>query len=678
MCPSTDVPERRSPVLWHPTPEYVRRSRLSRFMRRHGIADYATLYRRSIEDVEWFWNAALEEMGIEWARPYDRVLDLSRGIRWPQWFVGGRLNLAHNCVDKHCAGPEADRVALRWEGEDGARRLFTFRELHAEVCRSAAVLRHVGVRRGDRVAIFLPMLPETVLIALACSKLGAIYTPIFSGFGAEAVATRVVDCEATVLVTADGFTRRGGLVAMKPVADEAVARCPTVEHLLVVRRAGNPVSWQAGRDVWWHELMPGAAEGPATEVMDAQEPFMILYTSGTTGRPKGTVHVHGGFPIKAAHDLAFHFDLQSEDTLFWLTDMGWMMGPWEIMGALALGATCLLFEGVPDWPHPGRLWELVERHRVTVLGLAPTAVRALMRHGEAPVHRHDLSSLRVLGSTGEPWTPEAYRWYFEHVGRSRCPIINYSGGTEVSGGIVGGTVLHPCKPCAFTGPCLGMAAEIFDADGHPVRGEVGELVVTKPWPGMTQGFWRDPQRYLDTYWSRWPQVWMHGDWASTDSDGYWYILGRSDDTIKVAGKRLGPAEVEAILTAHPAVSEAAAIGVPHSVKGETLVCFVVLRHGWSPSEALCNELTSLVSDRLGKALRPAAVHAVPDLPKTRNAKILRRVIRRAFLGEDPGDLSSLENPQAVAAIKEIRFPVGTEHRGIEDGSSRRRATGRGS
>ncbi|MGH7166873.1 MAG: AMP-binding protein, partial [Nitrospiraceae bacterium] len=478
-------------------------------------------------------------------------------------------------------------------------------------------------------------------------------------------ATRVQDCEARLLVTADGFFRRGGLVKMKSIADEAVARCPTVEHLLVVRRAGCPVSWQAGRqaggtigrDVWWHELAAGAADEPTTEVMEADAPFMIIYTSGTTGRPKGTVHVHSGFPIKAAQDLAFHFDLQPEDTLFWFTDMGWMMGPWEIMGALTLGATCLLYEGVPDWPHAGRLWELVARHRVTILGLSPTVIRALMRHGEAPVRQYDLSSLRVLGSTGEPWTPDAYLWYFQQVGQGRCPIINYSGGTEVSGGIVGGTVLQPCKPCAFTGPCLGMAAEILDAEGRPVRGTVGELVVTKPWPGMTQGFWRDPQRYLETYWSRWPQVWVHGDWAATDEDGFWYILGRSDDTIKVAGKRLGPAEVEAILTGHPAVSEAAAIGVPHPVKGEALVCFVVLRPGWTASEALAGELANRVVEQLGKPLRPAAVHAVPELPKTRNAKILRRVIRAVFLGQDPGDLSSLENSQAVSAIQQLRSAV---------------------
>ncbi|MGH7254460.1 MAG: AMP-binding protein, partial [Nitrospirales bacterium] len=641
MSPSTNGPEPGSPVLWRPTAEYVGRSRLSRFMQRHRIPDYPTLCERSTADPEWFWPAALEEIGVEWARPYTRVLDPANGNPWPRWFVDGRLNLVHNCVDKYRTGPRAEHLAIRWEAEDGAQRSLTYRQLHTEVCRAATLLRQWGVGRGDRVAVFLPMIPEVAIITLACSKVGAIYTPIFSGFGAEAVATRVRDCEARLLVTADGFFRRGGLVTMKQVADEAATQCPTVEHLLVVRRAGCPVSWQVGRDVWWDAAASTTAEEPPTEEMGADEPFMIIYTSGTTGRPKGTVHAHSGFPIKAAHDLAFHFDLQPADTLFWLTDMGWMMGPWEIMGTLTLGATCLLYEGVPDWPHPGRLWELMERHRVTLMGLAPTAVRALMRHGDALVRQHDLRTLRVLGSTGEPWTPEAYHWYFQHVGQGRCPIINYSGGTEVSGGIVGGTVIHPCKPCAFIGPCLGIAAEIFDTEGRPVRGQVGELVVTKPWPGMTQGFWRDPQRYLETYWSRWPQVWVHGDWAATDAEGFWYILGRSDDTIKVAGKRLGPAEVEAVLTGHPAVSEAAAIGAPDPVKGEALVCFVVLRPGWSPGEALSGELASRVAEHLGKPLRPAAVHAVPELPKTRNAKILRRVIRAAFLGLDPGDLSSL-------------------------------------
>jgi len=639
-------------IVWRPTPEVTERSRLYRFMQAHGIPSYDDLYRRSVEDIAWFWNAALAEMRIEWYEPYTQVLDTSRGIAWPRWFCEGRLNLVHNCVDKHRSSTLAGKVAVRWEGENGEVRTLTYRELYAEVCRAGWALRQLGVGRGDRVAIYLPMLPETVVAVLACAKIGAIFTPVFSGFGSDALAARVQDCEAKVIVTADGFFRRGQRVRMLRVADEAARSCPTVQHLLVVRRTGEVEGWCEGRDVWWHEVTSVAPEELPTEVMDSEDPFMIIYTSGTTGRPKGTVHVHAGFPIKAAQDMAFHFDVQEPDVMFWLTDMGWMMGPWLVFGTLALGAGMVLYEGAIDHPHPGRLWELVDRHRVTILGVAPTAVRALMRYGNTPLQGADLGSLRVLGSTGEPWNPEPYLWYFHQVGRSRCPIINYSGGTEISGGIVAGTVIHPCRPCAFTGPCLGIAADIYDAEGRPCRpGEVGELVVTKPWPGITRGFWRDPQRYLETYWSRWPDVWVHGDWAVRDEDGFWYILGRSDDTIKVAGKRIGPAEIESALTGHPAVAEAAAIGVPHELKGEVVVCFVVLRPDHTPTAELRQELRALVGERLGRALLPEEIRFVSDLPKTRNAKIMRRVIRAAYLGQDPGDLSSLENPQAVEEIR---------------------------
>lgn len=643
------------PVVWRPSPEVVQRSRVFRFMRRHGLASYDELYRRSVEDLDWFWRAALEEMDVRWYRPYHRVYDDGRGIEWTEWFCGGELNLVHNAVEKYRGTPAASRVALRWEGEDGARRELTYAELDAEVARAAGALRRLGVGRGDRVALYLPMVPEVAVALLACAKVGAVVTPVFSGFAPEAVAIRVRDCEAKVVVTADGFYRRGQVVPMWRHADEAARQCPSVEHLLVVRRVGSTDGWQPGRDVWWDEAASGQPPEAPTEPMGSMDPFMIIYTSGTTGRPKGTVHVHAGFPLKASCDMAFHFDVQPDDVVFWLTDMGWMMGPWLVLGALSLGACAVLYEGVPDHPHPGRLWELVDRHGVTVLGIAPTAVRALMRHGEEWPARYRMQTLRVLGSTGEPWNPDPYLWYFRHVGRERCPIVNYSGGTEVSGGIVCGTVVHPCKPCSFAGPCLGMAADVYDAEGRPARpGEVGELVVTRPWPGMTKGFWQDPQRYLETYWSRWPGVWVHGDWAVRDEDGFWYILGRSDDTLKVAGKRVGPAEVESALVTHPAVSEAAAVGIPHEVKGEAVACFVVLKPGHEPGEALAEQLKDLVAQRLGRPLRPEVVEFVPDLPKTRNAKIMRRVVRAAYLGQDPGDLSALENPQAVAEIRRRR------------------------
>ncbi len=643
-----------SGVVWQPDPSQAQRSRLQRFIDRHDLPDYDTLYRRSIEDPAWFWEAVTEDLDLQWMRPYEKVLDLERGKEWARWFSGGRTNLTVNALDRHVAAGRGDRQAIVWEGEDGAVRTLTYSELLEEVQRFAGVLRGIGLRRGDVAGIFMPLVPETVIAALALSRIGAIYVPIFSGFGAPAVATRLVDCGARLLITADGFYRRGNPVQMKRTADEALEAAPGVRTVVVCRRIGLEVPWNGARDLWWHEVAAGPEGESAAESMDPEDPYMIIYTSGTTGRPKGTVHVHMGFPLKGAMDMAYCFDVGSTDRVFWYTDLGWMMGPWLIAGTLWLGATMFLYDGTPDYPGPDRLWEMVERHGITVLGISPTAIRALMRHGTDPPHRHDLGSLRILGSTGEPWNPEPWMWYFEHVGGGRCPIMNYSGGTEISGGIVCCDPLHPQKPTAFTGPIPGMAADVYDESGHPLRGAVGELVVTQPWPGMTRGFWKDPERYVDTYWSRWPGVWVHGDWVRIDEDGFWYILGRSDDTLNVAGKRIGPAEVESALTSHPSVSESAAIGVPHEIKGEVVVCYVVLKPGWAPDDALRAELRAAVASHLGKALAPDDVRFVRDLPKTRNAKVMRRVIKARALGQDPGDISSLENPQAVEEIPLLR------------------------
>jgi acetyl-CoA synthetase len=496
------------------------------------------------------------------------------------------------------------------------------------------------------------MSPEAAIATLAVARIGAIYTPCFSGFGAGAVASRLADSEAKLVITADGFRRRGQLVRLKETADEAVAQCPSVRTVLVHRRLGRETAWVTGRDYPWDEVVAGQPERAASLPVEADRPCLIIYTSGTTGRPKGAVLTHGGFLVKTAHDFAYCMDVGEEDRLFWLTDLGWLMGPMALTAALFHGGTAVVFEGVPDYPGPDRLWSLVARHRVSVMGLSPTAVRALMAHGPEPVRAHDLSSLRILGSTGEPWNPEPYRWLFENVGKARVPIINYTGGTEISGGILGCFPTAPLKPCAFTGPIPGMAAECFGENGKPVRGQVGELVITRPWPGMTAGFWRDPGRYEETYWSRWPDVWVHGDWARVDDDGFWFIQGRSDDTLKIAGKRLGPAEVESALVGHPAVAEAGVIGVPHPIKGEAVICFVVLRPGHAPAEALRGELADRVARTLGKALRPEKVLFTRDLPKTRSAKIMRRVIRATHLGHPAGDVSSLENPDAIAAIAE--------------------------
>jgi acetyl-CoA synthetase len=640
------------PIVWKPNAEYLRRSRLKRFMDRHGLATFEELMARSTSDIAWFWEATFEDLSIEFYEPYSQVVDLSRGIQWPEWCVGAKLNIVHNCLDKWMNTPTQNRVAVRWEGEEGTVRLLTYRDLYREVNRLASALRAAGLGKGDAIGLYMPMTPEIVIAFLAIAKVGGVILPLFSGYGPDAIAARLADAEAKALFTADGQYRRGRSVLMKPTADEALADVPSVERVIVHRRIGEKVPMTAGRDVWWEDFVADRPARSPTERTGSEDVIMLIYTSGTTGRPKGAVHTHCGFPIKSAQDMAHGFDIQEFDTMFWMTDMGWMMGPWEIFGVLILGASMLLFDGAPNYPDVDRVWDLVERHSVTCLGLAPTFARAIMPYGDEPVQRHDLSSLRILGSTGEAWNPDPWLWLFKTVGRRKVPIINYSGGTEISGGIVVGNVLRPLKPCAFSGPPPGMAADVVDEAGNPVRGAVGELVVRQPWIGMTRGFWKDPERYLETYWSRIPDVWVHGDFAAIDEDGLFYILGRSDDTIKVAGKRVGPAEVENVLVSHSAVAEAAAVGVPDEIKGQAVVAFAVLRPGFEPSETLRAELEARVARGLGKPLAPKEVRFVRDIPKTRNAKVMRRVIRAAYLGEPPGDLSALVNPEAVEEIQE--------------------------
>ena len=641
-----------SEIVWNPSEEYIERANVTRFMRANGIGSYDELVKRSTDDIEWFWDAVVRDLGIDFYEPYQRVVDTSDGKPWAKWFVGGKLNLAHNCVDRWAkASPK--RPAVVWEGEEGDARTVTYAELQAMSNQLAQGLRELGVRKGDRVGIFMPMTPEIVAATLACAKLGAVYLPIFSGFAAEAVATRLQDADAKVLITADGFPRRGTPVPMKETADQAVAMSPSVEHVVVWKRLGrDDVPWDAARDRWWDELLSDKPAQFDNERLDSEHPLFIAYTSGTTGKPKGSVHAHGGFVVKIAEEVAYQTDLHQDETLFWVTDLGWIMGPWEIVGAGALGATVFLFDGAPNHPAPDRIWDMVERHKITTLGISPTLVRALIPAGEEHVRKHDLSSLRMLGSTGEPWNPDPYMWFFNEVGGGRCPIINISGGTEVGACFLSPLPITSLKPTTLRGPALGMDVDVFGPDGRPVGpGEVGELVCKQPWPGMTRGIWRDPERYLDTYWRRWPDVWVHGDWASVDEDGFWFLHGRSDDTMNVAGKRVGPAEVESALAHHSAVAESAVIGVPHEVKGEAIWCFVVTKPGVERDEGLSKALSSTVGEHLGKAFKPSRIVFVDELPKTRSAKIMRRTLRAVVLGKDPGDLSSLENPSALEAVR---------------------------
>ena len=642
--------------VWHPTPELVAQSNLQRFIKKHGLGSYDELMRRSTTDIAWFWDAVLRDLDIQFYQPYSRVVDLSEGKPWARWCVGGEMNIVHNMLDKYAGTEVDDRLAIKSETEDGTARALTYKELREQTNKMAAALRSLGLGKGDAIGVFMPMVPEIVIAMLAIIKIGGIFLPLFSGFGAAAIVSRLNDADAKALFTADGTYRRGKFCAMKQVAHEAASQVSTLKHLIVL---GTAEDQQAERLPYkthsWSDLIdlstPGSQQPTART--SAEDPMMIIYTSGTTGRPKGAVHTHCGFPVKSVQDMWHGLDLHPDETLFWMTDMGWMMGPWEVFGTLLLGATMMLYDGAPDFSGPDRVWSLVDRHKVTALGVSPTLIRALRRHGDEIVHQHDLSTLRKFASTGEPWNPDPWMWLFQNVGRGKLPIINYSGGTEISGGIVMGNVLTPMKPCAFSGPLPGMAADIVDENGKSVRGQVGELVIREPWIGMTRGFWKDRERYIDTYWSRFPDVWVHGDWAAVDSDGLWYILGRSDDTIKIGGKRVGPAEVESILVAHPQVSEAAAIGVPDSIKGESLVCFCVLKKGANGDLTLAGELKKNVGRDLGKALAPREVVFVADIPKTRNAKVMRRIVRAAYLGEKLGDTSALENPASLDEIKRV-------------------------
>lgn len=652
--PSARASEISTGIAWRPSPKYLERSRLRALMDRLGIADFDELLNRAARSPEWFWAEAVRDLGIEFYTAYDKVLDTSRGWEWATWFTGAQYNYVHDALDKHAASARAGRPALVYEAEDGTVRSYTYAQLHAEVCRFANGLRELGLKEGDRVGLFMPFIPEVAVAMLAVGKIGAVFTPIFSGYAAPSVAARLNDCEARILITADGFTRRGKPVNMKEVADQAAGAAPSIEHIVVARRLGAEVPWDPERDIWWDDLTHEQPDQCDSVRTGAEQLYMIIYTSGTTGRPKGAQHVHCGFPIKGVQDMAHCFDVQPGDVMFWYTDIGWMMGPWVIGGTLMLGATLFMYDGTPDFPEPDRIWTMVERHGITHLGISPTAIRALMAHGDSWVDRHDMSSLMFLGSTGEPWNPDPWTWYFEKVGGGRCPVINYSGGTEISGGILCCNPLLPIKPASFNAPVPGMAADVVDDQGQPVRGSVGELAIRAPWPGMTRGFWGDPERYIDAYFARVPGLWVHGDWALIDEEGYWYILGRSDDTIKVAGKRLGPAEVESAAVSHPAVTEAVAIGVPDDVKGEALVVFAVLAKGHVEDEATRREVAEAIVAQLGKSLAPKKVHFVSDLPKTRNAKIMRRVIRARYLNEPLGDITSLENPSAVEEIGRAR------------------------
>jgi len=624
-------------AVWRPTPAHIARSRMAAALKRWGFSSMEDFHRASVDRPEWFWPAAAEDLGIPLRGPVQKVCDESAGREFPRWFTGATLNIVDSCVDRHAADPQqAGRTAVTYEGDNGSRRSLTFTELKTEVDRFAAGLQALGVGKGDRVALFMPSVPEAAVVILGSAKIGAVVVPSFSGYGSESLATRLQASEAKVLVTADGTTRRGKPVPMKQIAEGAVALSPSVKHLVVVPNSGEPISMVAGRDHWWRDVAaPLAGAAPAPEALDPNHPLFIIYTSGTTGLPKGIVHSHIGYLLKSAIDFGYAFDLQPGDVLGWIADMGWMLGPLMVVGGLHCGSAVVMIEGLPDYPEPDRLWRIVERNRVTVQGIAPTAARGL-RSRDVDGKGVDLSSLRAFASTGEAWDEPSWHWLFEQVGTKRLPILNYSGGTETGGGILSCYTMLPQTPASFCGPLPGMDVDVLDADARATT-EIGELVMLNTWPGMAHSFWKDDARYLDTYWSRWPDIWVHGDLCSIDADGYWHVHGRSDDTLKIGGRRVGPAEIESALVTQLGVAEAAVIGVPDEMKGQAVVAFVVAKPGATVApETLIAGVTGLI----GKAMAPSKVHVVTGLPKTRNGKIMRRAIRARHLGQPLGDLSA--------------------------------------
>jgi acetyl-CoA synthetase len=632
--------------VFPPPPEFSAKAHIK------SLEQYESLYKESIQDPEKFWAGVAGD--LHWFKTWDKVLDWN--LPWAKWFVGGKLNLCYNCVDRHALGERATKTALIWEGEPGEVRRLTYAELHVEVQKFANALKSLGIKKGDRVAVYMGMTPELAIALLACARIGAVHSVIFGGFAANAIADRVNDSSCVAILTQDTSYRRGNEIQLKRTVDEAMGACPTVKHVVVYRRSGSPVNMVPGRDHWWHDLVAAAAPDCLAEHLDSEDPLYILYTSGTTGKPKGLVHTTGGYAVHTYITTKYVFDLRDEDVYWCTADIGWVTGhSYVVYGPLQNGATVLMYEGAPNWPDFSRFWKIIDDHKVSIFYTAPTAIRAFIKWGDQHVEKFKLDSLRLLGTVGEPINPEAWMWYREKIGHNRCPIVDTWWQTETGAILIApipGAV--PTKPGSATRPFFGIQAEVVTKEGEPVpAGHGGLLVVRRPWPSMARTVYGDPERYQKTYWSDVPGCYFTGDGARMDADGYFWLMGRVDDVINVSGHRLGTMEVESALVAHPKVAEAAVVGRPDELKGQAISAFVSLESGYPPSEELKDELRKWVSKEIGSLARPDDIRFTEALPKTRSGKIMRRLLRElATHGEIKGDTTTLEDFTVIAKLRE--------------------------
>lgn len=639
--------------IFEPPADIVKNSNIKKFMDEHEIKDADELYQRAGDDPEWFWDSLAQE--LEWYKKWDKVLDWKSP--YAKWFVGAKTNIVHNALDRHMKTGIKNKLAYIWEGEPGDVRKLSYFDLYREVNKLANGLKHLGVKKGDSVGIYLPMIPELPIAMMACAKIGAFHSVVFSGFSAKALRERLNDAHAKILITCDGSYRKGKAINIKANADEALKDARTVENVVVFNRLPEgelDVDMTGERDEWWHELTDGQSAECETEVMDAEDLLFLMYTSGTTGKPKGVKHTHGGYSVGTSQTLRFVFDLKDDDVWWCAADIGWITGhSYIVYGPLILGVTSIMYEGLPIYPKADRLWSMVEKYGVTVFYTAPTTIRMFMRFGEDWPQRHNLSSLRILGTVGEPINPEAWIWYHEYIGGKRCPVMDTWWQTETGSFIITPLPITPLKPGSATKPFPSFKAAIYNDRGESITGKGGHLVINTPWPAMLRGLYKEEERYKKTYWSRFKDAYLAGDVARKDEDGYFWIQGRADDVLNVAGHRIGTAEVESALVSHPAVAEAAAVGKPDKIKGEVIEAFVILREGYRGDVNLKGELIQHVSKEIGPIAKPAALNFVPDLPKTRSGKIMRRVVGALVKGQDPGDTSTLMNPEAVELVKKI-------------------------